>query len=185
MGFCTHRTLTQQNSSCQHLAQQLASYSRVSMCGASLSKQGQTPACKKQGVALLRWMLSLWRRPSRSRQSCRGLCMLLCPPIMATSSYPRCLVHPFSAGKALHFAGTSIAAGLVMRQGCTCALSEQCCTVTISTCLCPGPALRALDPAACCQHNIKQQQANHVMVLKQSVQTVELTLLILCLQCPN
>lgn len=118
MGFCTHRTLTQQNSSCQHLAQQLASYSRVSMSGARLSKQVQTPACKKQGVALVKWMLSLWRQPSRSRQSCTGLCMLLCPRIMATSSYPPCLVRPFSAGKALHFAVAIIAAARLLVSLC-------------------------------------------------------------------
>jgi len=56
-----------------------------------------------------------------------------------------------------------------------------------SSCLhaCPEHALHALDSAACCQHNIQQQQANYIMALQQFVQLVELTPLILYLQCPS
>ena len=56
-----------------------------------------------------------------------------------------------------------------------------------SSCLhaCPEHALHALDSAACCQHNIQQQQANYIMALQQLVQLVELTPLILYLQCPS
>jgi hypothetical protein len=50
---------------------------------------------------------------------------------------------------------------------------------------CSEPALRTLDPAACCQHNIQQRQANNVMALQQLLQIVELTVLISCLQCPS